>query len=51
MATVLRMPGISADSTEASMVEWTVAPGAKVTRGEVVASVETEKAIVDLEAE
>ena len=51
MATVLRMPGISADSTEASMVEWTVAPGTKVTRGEVVASVETEKAIVDLEAE
>ena len=51
MATVLRMPGISADSTEASMVEWTVTPGTKVTRGEVVASVETEKAIVDLEAE
>ena len=51
MATVLRMPGISADSTEAALVEWSVSPGAKVTRGDVIASVETEKAVVELEAE
>lgn len=51
MATVLRMPGISADSTEAALVEWSVSPGTKVTRGDVIASVETEKAVVELEAE
>ena len=51
MATVLRMPGVSADSTEAALVEWSVAPGAKVSRGDVIASVETDKAVVELEAE
>ena len=45
------MPGISADSTEAALVEWSVAPGAKVSRGDVIASVETDKAVVELEAE
>lgn len=51
MATVLRMPGISADSTEAVLMEWNVTPGGEVSRGDVVASVETEKAVVELEAE
>ena len=45
------MPGISADSTEAALVEWSVSPGAKVSRGDVIASVETDKAVVELEAE
>ena len=51
MATVLRMPGISADATEAALLDWAVQPGAAVKRGDVVASVETEKAVVELEAE
>jgi pyruvate dehydrogenase E2 component (dihydrolipoamide acetyltransferase) len=51
MASVLRMPGVSADATEAVLVEWTVKPGAQVKRGEVIASIETDKAVVDLEAE
>lgn len=51
MATVLRMPGVSADATEAALMEWAVSPGATVKRGDVVASVETDKAVVDLEAE
>ncbi|MGA8210381.1 MAG: E3 binding domain-containing protein, partial [Nocardioidaceae bacterium] len=51
MATVLRMPGVSADSNEAALVEWAVSPGDAVKRGDVVATVETEKAVVDLEAE
>lgn len=51
MATILRMPGVSADSQEAALVEWNVSPGAKVSRGDVIASVETEKAMVELEAE
>jgi pyruvate dehydrogenase E2 component (dihydrolipoamide acetyltransferase) len=51
MASVLRMPGVSADATEAALVEWNVQPGAQVKRGDVVASVETDKAVVELEAE
>lgn len=51
MATVLRMPGVSADATEAALLDWAVQPGTAVKRGDVVASVETEKAIVELEAE
>lgn len=51
MAVVLRMPGVSADASEAALVEWAVSPGDSVKRGEVVATVETEKAVVDLEAE
>lgn len=51
MASVLRMPGVSADVTEAALVDWAVQPGAHVKRGDVVASVETDKAVVELEAE
>jgi pyruvate dehydrogenase E2 component (dihydrolipoamide acetyltransferase) len=51
VATVLRMPGVSADATEAALLDWAVQPGAEVRRGDVVASVETEKAVVELEAE
>ncbi len=51
MATVLRMPGVSADANEAALVEWAISPGDSVKRGDVVATVETEKAVVDLEAE
>jgi pyruvate dehydrogenase E2 component (dihydrolipoamide acetyltransferase) len=42
---------VSADATEAVLVEWTVKPGAQVKRGDVIASVETDKAMVELEAE
>ena len=51
MASVLRMPGVSADVTEATLADWAVQPGAPVKRGDVVASVETDKALVELEAE
>ncbi|MGB3827909.1 MAG: dihydrolipoamide acetyltransferase family protein [Ornithinimicrobium sp.] len=51
MATVLRMPGVSADASEAALLEWAVSQGDAVKRGDVVATVETEKAVVDLEAE
>lgn len=51
MASVLRMPGVSADASEAELMEWAVSPGDSVKRGDVVATVETEKAVVDLEAE
>jgi pyruvate dehydrogenase E2 component (dihydrolipoamide acetyltransferase) len=45
------MPGVSADAMEAALLDWAVEPGAAVKRGDVVASVETEKAVVELEAE
>jgi pyruvate dehydrogenase E2 component (dihydrolipoamide acetyltransferase) len=45
------MPGVSADATEAALVEWAVEPGAAVKRGDVLASIETDKAVVELEAE
>ncbi len=51
MASVLRMPGVSADVTEAILADWVVQPGAQVKQGDVVASVETDKAVVELEAE
>ena len=51
MANVVRMPGISADADSAILVDWAVAPGADVRRGDVIATVETDKAVVDIEAE
>ncbi|MBF4458449.1 dihydrolipoamide acetyltransferase family protein [Pseudoclavibacter sp. VKM Ac-2867] len=51
MATFLRMPGVSADSDEAALENWLVAAGASVKKGEAVAAVETEKAVVDIVAE
>lgn len=51
MATFLRMPGVSADSDEAALENWLVEAGASVKKGEAVAAVETEKAVVDIVAE
>ncbi len=51
MATLLRMPGVSADSDEAVLESWSIQTGATVSRGQVVASAETEKAVVDIEAD
>jgi pyruvate dehydrogenase E2 component (dihydrolipoamide acetyltransferase) len=51
MATYFRMPGVSADSDEAVLESWTVEQGARVESGQPIASVETEKAVVDVEAD
>lgn len=51
VAAVVRMPGISADAEEATLVEWAVAPGDQIKRGDIIATVETDKAVVDIEAE
>ena len=51
MATLLRMPEVAAGTTEAVLSEWTVAENATITAREVIATVETEKAVVDVEAE
>lgn len=51
MASILRMPGISADSDEATLLEWSVVSGTEIHTGDVLATVETEKANVDIESD
>lgn len=47
----MRMPGVAAGATEAIVAAWNVAPGAAFAAGDLVVTVETDKAIVDVEAE
>ena len=44
-----RMPSLGADMEAGTLVEWRIAPGQEVKRGEVVAVVETQKGAVDVE--
>jgi len=50
MPTLIRMPEISANAAAAQLVEWLVEEGATVSADDVVASIETDKAVVDLNA-
>jgi pyruvate dehydrogenase E2 component (dihydrolipoamide acetyltransferase) len=43
------MPSLGADMEDGTFVEWHVAPGQQVTRGQVVCVVETQKGAVDVE--
>ena len=51
MATVVRMPSVLAGAAEAALARWLVAPGDTVTVGTPIAEIETEKAVVEYEAE
>ena len=51
MARLLRLPGITAGATEAILSEWQVGDGATVAAGDTIVTIETEKALVDVEAE
>ncbi|HVK43545.1 MAG TPA: dihydrolipoamide acetyltransferase family protein [Micropruina sp.] len=51
MASLLRMPGVSADADTALLESWSVAAGDSISRGAVLATVETDKAMVEIEAE
>jgi pyruvate dehydrogenase E2 component (dihydrolipoamide acetyltransferase) len=44
-----KMPALGSDMDEGTLDEWLVKPGDKVTRGQVVAVVETTKAAVEIE--
>jgi pyruvate dehydrogenase E2 component (dihydrolipoamide acetyltransferase) len=44
-----RMPSLGADMEAATLVEWTVKPGDRVKRGDVVAVVETQKGAIEVE--
>lgn len=51
MARLLRVPAISAGASEAVLATWPLAENVPYTAADVIATVETEKAIVDIEAE
>jgi len=51
MASLLRMPEIAANTTEAVLTEWPLAENASFAAGDPIATVETEKAVVDVPAE
>lgn len=42
------MPSLGTDMTAGRLVEWHVQPGDHVTRGDIIAVVETEKGIIDI---
>ena len=46
---VIKMPQLSDTMTEGVLVSWEKPVGARVERGDVVATVETDKAIMDVE--
>ncbi|MDF1715706.1 MAG: dihydrolipoamide acetyltransferase family protein [Antarcticimicrobium sp.] len=46
---VFRMPSLGSDMTSAKLSEWLVQPGDRVTRGDVVAVVETQKGAIEIE--
>lgn len=43
------LPSLGADMEAATLVEWNVKPGDKIQRGTIVAAVETDKGIIDIE--
>ncbi len=51
MAFLLRMPGVSADADTALLDHWAVSPGESVSEGTVLGTVETDKALVEIEAD
>jgi pyruvate dehydrogenase E2 component (dihydrolipoamide acetyltransferase) len=51
MASLLRMPAISANVVEAVLSEWPLAESSAFAEGDPIATVETDKAVVDVPAE
>ncbi len=51
MATVVRMPSVLAGASEAAIAKWLVKPGDVVNVGDPFAELETEKAVVEYNAE
>jgi pyruvate dehydrogenase E2 component (dihydrolipoamide acetyltransferase) len=49
MLSEFRLPALGADMEEGTVVQWIVAPGDAVRRGQVVAVVETDKGAIDVE--
>ena len=51
MASMMRMPALLADATEAILSKWLVKEGDAFEVGQPLAEVETEKALVEVPAE
>ena len=51
MATLIRMPEVAAGATEIVLSKWQVEVGSSVKMGDILAEMETEKAVVDYAAE
>src|SRR4051794_5462334 len=51
MPELLRMPEIAAATTSATLAGWPVAVNTRFSKADVIATVETDKAVVDVEAE
>lgn len=51
MAEILRMPEVAANTTEAVLVSWNVGLNTPYAAGDPIVTVETEKAVVEVEAE
>ncbi len=51
MATVVRMPAALAGVTEAAIQTWLAQPGAEIAAGDLLAEIETEKAVVEFPSE
>ncbi len=51
MATIIRMPEIATGTGVAAVQSWLVAVGDEVAKGQPIAEIETEKAVVEYEAE
>jgi pyruvate dehydrogenase E2 component (dihydrolipoamide acetyltransferase) len=48
--TEIKMPSLGADMDSGTLVEWKVAVGARIARGDIVGLVETQKATMELES-
>lgn len=51
MAYLLHMPEVAADSAEAVLQDWVIAENEEFSATETLATIETEKAVIDVEAE
>ncbi|WP_405559468.1 dihydrolipoamide acetyltransferase family protein [Streptomyces sp. NBC_01180] len=51
MATIVRMPEVLADTTEAAITTWLVALGQEIAVGTALAEIETDKAVVEYASE
>ncbi|MDY0268990.1 dihydrolipoamide acetyltransferase family protein [Trichloromonas sp.] len=45
-----KMPSLGADMEEGTLVEWLIQPGERVKRGDIVAAVETQKGLFEIES-
>jgi pyruvate/2-oxoglutarate dehydrogenase complex dihydrolipoamide acyltransferase (E2) component len=50
MKVKMKMPDLSANEAETTVIEWLVQPGQRVKRGQPLLTVQTDKAVVEVES-